>query len=477
MRAQPAQERFLSSQADIVIYGGAAGGGKSWAVLAEPMYHKDVSGFFALILRRTYPEITNPGGLWDEAERMYAGRGEATKGDLTWRFPAGSRVEFGHLQHDSELTKYDGAQICLLEFDQLEHFSEKAFWYLQARNRSVCGVKPYLRATCNPDPDSFLVSGSDGWGSGFISWWIAEDGYADLDRVGKVRWFVRWHEKLHWADDKETLLKRFNNVTPPVQPLSVTFIVATVYDNQVLMDNDPSYLAKLQALPLIERERFLGDVKRGGNWKVKPGAGKVFNRDWFKVVMSAPDGGIEGDGWDFAATLVSQKNDDPDFTSRVRMRKVGGNYYILGMIDERFAVGELDSLILSTTQRDAQLAQAAGVWRFIVRWENEPGSSGLRVTDQMKRMLHDYNPDGVPITGDKLVRAKGFATAAEQGKVYLVAGPWTDNFIAAFHSFPDAKHDDPIDAASVIFNVLVDMPDAPPVVRPAQTNRIREVFR
>lgn len=446
------QTAFLSSPADIVIYGGAAGGGKTWALLLEAMRYTDVAGFTATIFRRSYPEITNLGGLWDESEKVYAGSGTPVKGELLWRWPSGAQLEFNHMQNDAALVKYDGAQFAFMGFDQLEHFSARQFWYMFTRNRSMCGVVPYIRATCNPDPDSFLVSGESGWGSGLISWWIKEDGYPDPARAGVIRYFLRRGEVLHWGDTREELIERF----PGSQPKSITFIPATVYDNKKLLEVNPEYLANLEALPLVERERFLG-----GNWKIKAAAGKVFNRDWFKIIepSAVPGGGVEGDGYDFAATVKKVESDDPDYSCRVKMRKVNGKFYVLDMQMERIAAGEIDQWVLQTTTRDRQIARSQGVTRFIVRWENEPGSAGLRVTNAMIRLLSGFEAAGVPITGDKLTRAKPLAAQVGAGNVYLVAGPWNDQFLALFHSFPEARHDDPIDAASVIFNVLADLPE------------------
>lgn len=455
IRPQPGpQEEFLSSPADIVIYGGSAGGGKTWGLLLDPLRDIDVPGYGAIILRRTYPEITNLGGLWDESEKLYkyAG-GKPTRGDLLWRWPSGARVEFGHLQYEKELSKYDGAQIAVISFDQLEHFTEKMFWYLQVRNRSMCGVPPRLRATCNPDPDSFLITDKDkGWGHGLIGWWIGEDGYAIPERSGVVRWFVRHQERLYWGDSREELVTRFKSIDADALPVSITFILATVYNNRLLMEADPTYLAKLKALPLVERERFLGDAVRGGNWKVKPEAGKVFNRSWFQVVDEIPAGGADARGWDFAATLKEQAGDNPDWTVSVKIRKApDGFFYITDMTEERMA--EIDEFILSTARNDAAIARSQSA-SYRVRWGTEPGSAGIRETARLKRLLAGMDADGMSEQGDKLVKWRPLAAAASKGIVRVLAAPWTDRFLSMMHGQPDLDHDDVPDAARMAFDGL-----------------------
>jgi predicted phage terminase large subunit-like protein len=459
IKPQPGrQEEFLSTPADIAIYGGAAGGGKTWALLLDPLRDINVPGFRALIFRRTYADVTKPGGLWDEASRIYPLLGaRASEKDMEWRFPSGAVVAFGHCQSDGDLYKYDGAQIALLAFDQLEHFSERAFWYLMARNRTTCGVPPRVRATCNPpDPRD---EGSD-WLPQLLSYWIGDDGYADLSKAGKIVWIARINDELKMAENENVILNEY----PGVKTLSMTFIPATVYDNKLLLEKDPNYLSRLQMLQYVERERFLGDAKRGGNWKIRAEAGKVFNSQWFEVVNYVPDGGVECRAWDFAATLRSLRNNDPDYTAGVKMRKVGGYYYVMDVINERYSAGELDDVIALTAERDRKLAEAAGA-HYVLRWEVEPGSAGIRETERLKRLLTSkfgtINCDGVPAYGDKVQRAMGFSSAAEQGLVRLVAGRWVDAFLSQLHGFPDKIHDDMVDAASTAFNTLVDYAGQP----------------
>lgn len=457
IKPQPGrQEQFLSSPADIVIYGGAAGGGKTWALLLDPLRHVHVPGFGGTIFRRTYPEITNEGGLWDESEKLYPyALATGARGNLEWTFPTGCRLTFRHLQTENDLKKYLGAQITYLAFDQLETFTSKQFFYMLSRNRSLCGVRPYVRATCNPDPDSFLAE--------FISWWIAEDGYADLSRAGVIRWMVRDGDEVVWGNTREELERMYPPGADGVQthvPLSVTFIPATVYDNKKLLERDPAYLARLMATNYIDRMRLLGDAQRGGNWKIRPEAGKVFNRAWFEVIDpgQVPFGGLEGRGWDFAATIRSLKNDDPDFTASIRMKKFRGVYYILDLTNDRLPAGEVRGFMNAITRQDWGMTNAV---QYLARWEEEPGSASIResldIVRELRQAIPNLNCAGIKSTGDKLSRWKAFSTAASNGNVKVVRGAWNEAFLSALHGQPDLEHDDIPDAASVIYNALEPM--------------------
>ena len=96
---------------------------------------------------------------------------------------------------------WQGAEIALLGFDELTHFTAYQFFYLLSRNRSTSGVKPYVRATCNADADS--------WVAKFIEWWIDDEGYAIPSRSGVIRYFVRIEDTIEWGDTREELYERF----------------------------------------------------------------------------------------------------------------------------------------------------------------------------------------------------------------------------------------------------------------------------
>ena len=437
IRPQPRQEQFLASPADIAIYGGAAGGGKTWSLLLEPLRHIGNKDFGAVILRRSIPEITKEGALWDEAGNIYPLMGgRPNQNEHYYVFPKGAKVTFAHLQYDMNLQDWRGAQIVLIEFDQLETFTEKMFFYMLSRNRSTSGIQPYIRATCNPEP---------GWLADFLAWWIDEDGYAIMERSGVIRWMVRENDITYWADTREELAQSHPNSTPK----SVTFVVSTVYDNEILLQKDPSYLANLQALSYVDRARLLGDKQRGGNWKIVPAAGKIFNKSWFEIVDAVPAGLTIIRFWDLAATTKKLKKDDPDFTASVKMGKFQGIYYILDCTAEQIDPAETDRTMKNQASQDgSDIAQ---------RWEQEGGASGKRDNVHIVSNLVGYDGVGIKPQGDKITRAKPLAAQSLAGNVKLLRGPWTEVWLNHMHGQPDLPHDDIMDASSGAFNELVTM--------------------
>ena len=431
VRPQPRQEVFLSSSADVVIYGGAAGGGKTWGLLLEPLRHINNNDFGAVIFRRTIPEITHEGALWDESKKIYPLLdGKPNDNDKQFKFPSGSKVTFSHMQREDDKLSWKSAQIPLIEFDQLETFTASQFFYMFSRNRSMCGVKPYIRATANPEP---------GWLADFLSWWIGDDGFAIPERSGVIRWLVRENDQNYWSDDKESLQLEH----PKSTPKSVTFILSTVYDNQILLDNDPGYLANLQALDNIERQRLLGDGKRGGNWKIKPSAGKVFNKAWFEIVDAVPVGGKEARFWDLAAT----EKKTADYTASCKGRLVNGIVYIIDATNDQIDPAKTDTQMKNFATQDGK--------QVIIRFEQEGGASGKRDSRHIVTMLAGYDVRGIPPQGDKITRAKPLAAQALAGNVKLLRGAWNDRWLNHMHGQPDLDHDDEMDAASGMYNELV----------------------
>src|SRR6266566_6043405 len=298
VRAQPGpQEQFLQCPARLAFYGGAAGGGKSYACLLEPLYHITNPEFEAVIFRRLYREIMAPGGLYRRSCEIYPQLGAVfNKQDLVWTFPSGATVRLAHMQYEQDVESWKSSEIALIEVDEVTEMTEYQFFYLFSRNRSVSGVTPYMRAFCNPDPES--------WVKVLLAPWV-DDTWPEDDRpeYGEVRWFVRRDDVIQWCDADMPLA------------ISVTFVRADLYDNKILMEKDPGYEAGLEALPDFERRRL-----KLGDWNARP-SGKKFKREWFPVLDTAPED-LEKmiRFWDKAATEKKKKNNrrnGPDYTAGV----------------------------------------------------------------------------------------------------------------------------------------------------------------
>ena len=434
------QEMFLASAADIVIFGGGAGGGKTAGLLLEggcrwtwhPLYH-------GIIFRRTFPQIMNPGGLWSTSYEFFPGLGAkdlVTK--LRWEFPSGATLSFKHMQYESDKLDYQGTQVPFIGWDELTHFSESQFFYMLSRLRSMSGIKGYVRATCNPDADS--------WVAEFIDWWIADDGYADLSRMGKLRWMVRLGDHLHWFDSKKEAIDSSPDVDEDM-PKSVTFIPASVYDNQHLMKKDPSYVSNLKALGSVERARLLGDAERGGNWHIKAG-GTLFEREWFQIIPEAPKKFLGVCRyWDKAATEPA-KGKNPDWTAGAKVGFVDGQWFILDVHRFQKSSHEVEKLVKQDAVMDG--------FECAIRMEEEGGSAGKdNISSYARNVLPGFDFDGIRSTGAKTVRAQPLARAAEAGNVFLIAGDWNKVFLDEAESFSETcDHDDQIDATGGGLNHL-----------------------
>lgn len=426
------QTAFLETEADIAFYGGAAGGGKTFALLLEPLRHYNNKDFGGVIFRRNTTQVRNRGGLWDESAKLYGPLNSAPiETRLEWKFPSGAKMKFAHLEHETTVFDWQGSQIPFIGFDEVTHFSEQQFFYMLSRNRSTSGVPGYVRATCNPSKKS--------WVRKFIDWWIGDDGFPIAERAGKIRWFIRRDDALHWADSREELLERFG---ADEIPKSVTFIPSKIWDNQILLKKDPSYLANLRALPRVERQQLLD-----GNWDVEPRAGEFFNREWFGIVDAIPAGTKFVRYWDRAASPVSQKNPDPDWTRGVLIGRTPDGFFIVA--DLRSVRGSpmiVEQMVRNTASQEPTIP---------VYLEQDPGSAGVADVSNFTRLLAGRIVHVRKPTQDKETRARALSAQAEAGNVKLLRAKWNDDFLNELNNFPDGAHDDIVDAASGGFNELV----------------------
>lgn len=134
------------------FYGGAAGGGKSDALLRAALQYADVPGYKALLFRRTFPELSQPSGLIDRAHEWLTGKAHWNETKHRWTFPSGALLEFGYLQHTNDKYRYQGAELDFIGFDELTHFEEADYRYLFSRLRRAEGslIPPRVRSASNP---------------------------------------------------------------------------------------------------------------------------------------------------------------------------------------------------------------------------------------------------------------------------------------------------------------------------------------
>lgn len=421
------QTEYVRSRADITIFGGSAGPGKSWGTLFRMGVHADrYPGYFGVIFRRKSTEITGGGGLWEEAQKLYPMWGVKFRGDvLSVRWSNRSMIEMRHLQHADDVLAHHGKQYAEVAFDELTTFLEQQFWYLISRLRSTCGFRPCVIATCNPDPDS--------WVRKFVDWWIGADGIARADRAGVKRYFVRDGNELVWGDTPEECRALAPHVT--MRPMSLRFIPAKLSDNP---KGDPTYEERLRALPLVERERLLG-----GNWNIRAAAGTMFQRPWFRIIDRAPDDlMMVGRYWDLAASEPSQQNKDPDWTRGVKLSKHRSGLFLFhGLESLRGRQLAVDDLIKKTAERDTR-ACAIGMWQ-------DPGQAGKSQAERYLRELAGYDVRIHRASSDKVTYAKPLSAQAEGGNVALLRGHWNEVFINEHEAFPDGGHDDIVDGGSL----------------------------
>ena len=281
IKPQPGyQEIALSSNADIVIGGAAAFVGKTFALLLDPLRHVGIKEFGGVIFRRTSVQIRNEGGLWDTSMQLYTiMKAEPRESSLDWQFPSGAKISFRHLEYEKNKFDWQGSQIPFLGFDELTHFTESMFFYLLSRNRSSCGVKPYVRATCNPDPESWVYK--------LIEWWIdPETGYPILERRGKLRYFIKYGDSYIWGSSyDEVKEKAWHIISPLIEQSglyaedfikSITFVSGSIYDNKKGLEADPSYPGNLLSQDDETRRQLLE-----GRWKISNSPNDIFDHGAF----------------------------------------------------------------------------------------------------------------------------------------------------------------------------------------------------
>lgn len=401
----PKQAAFMLLEGKEAFYGGAAGGGKSDALLMCALQYVDVPGYAAIIFRKTFADLVKPGALIDRAQEWLAPW--TTTKQVRWVdkekkfvFPSGAVLQFGYMETPNDRFNYQGGEYQFIGFDEVTHMHEIGYTYMFSRLRrlkTAMDVPLRVRAASNPPDD---------------------------------------------GDNAEWVYDRF--VNPETKDPARVFIPAGMDDNPHL--DAESYVESLEELDPVTRARL-----RDGLWEIKR-QGNMFKRDWFEEVDEAPKGRRMVRFWDCAATEVDpakkRKGLKADHTVGFKMSEKGGIYYI-----EDIVRVQQSAMNVEKTQRETAVSDGHSVR---IREEEEGGSSGKYAIEKKKKELFKgYAYEGVRNTGSKIDRAKAFSAAAERGIVKIVRG--CRNIPAMFdelEGFPSAPHDDLVDGASGAYTAL-----------------------
>lgn len=230
------QRLFLNLPHLEAFYGGAAGGGKSDALLMGGLQYVDVPGYSALILRRTFQDLSKPGALLDRARSWLASSGASwNEQKKQWRFPSGAVLSFGYLENEADIYQYQSAEYQYIAPDELTHFTERQYTYLFSRLRRLKDFNVPLRMRSASNPGGI---GAD---------WVQERFIPD-DWTPEDAEEVRVHEKQGRA-----------------------FVPARMDDNPHL--DQESYEQSLEKLDDVTRAQL-----RRGDWRIRP-QGNIY-KDW-----------------------------------------------------------------------------------------------------------------------------------------------------------------------------------------------------
>lgn len=436
----PKQQVFLTLQCREAMYGGAAGGGKSDAVLMAALQYVDVPGYSALILRRTWPDLNSPGAILDRARTWLMGTDAQQKdGGRTWIFPSGAKLSFGYLQHDKDKFKFQSAEFQYIGFDELTHFEESPYTYLFSRLRRpdlVClncqtsvrknsggvgGYRHTSKTKCNDIfPDPKVIE----------QYPPSEDGMTVFDIPLRMRSATN-----PGGIGNEWVKARF--VDDATAAEGAVFIPARLIDNPSL--DREAYEESLSHLTEVDRQRL-----QDGDWDAAE-AGDFFDRAWFKNLAHYDKAERVQlvRYWDLAGT-----DGGGDYTAGILLALLpDGTWQIRDIVRGQWAGVKIEKVV-------AQCALLDGPY-VPIRMEQEPGSSGKSIIDHYRRnVLTGMNFDGDRVTGSKTDRAYNVKVAAEKGLVSIVANENTRAFLNEAEAFPTGAHDDMIDALSGGFNFL-----------------------
>jgi predicted phage terminase large subunit-like protein len=406
VQISPKQEIFLRLAGNLeVFYGGAGGGGKSVALLMGALRWVHIPRFSALLLRRTFPELSQRGGLMDIARRWlkgsdakFYGNGSREYPPNTWVFPSGATITFGHVAQPGDEENYMGGEYQYIAFDELSAFTESMYRFLFSRLRRAHGVDVPLQ----------MRSASNPGGPGHV-----------------------------WCK------KRF--IDPRTRPPGTLFVPASISDNPGL--DATEYRKSLSNLPALLRAQI-----EHGDWSaVQEGA--MFVGALLEIVDRLPLPSIGAvRAWDIARTKPRPGRTDPDHTVGVRLDRLSDNRIAITRLTRlRESPKFVREAILDCVRRDGPVVP---VWL-----EMEGGGLAGIAIESLQREVSDGALVSAQTPGaDKTNRAQPWSNAWMNGQVLMRRAGWNDDLIDEHESFPAGEHDDIVDACSLALSKL---PQAP----------------
>ncbi len=442
------QELYIQSEADVVVFGGGAGSGKSFLGAMDFLKHTNDPKFRALVSRRLTPQIHGPGGIFETFvnlhREVYDNKLKVKRRDGILDYPSGAQISFRHCQYEDDKHSFQGWQLSAALIDEAQQYTQSQIVYIMSRLRSEADMKPKMRMTCNP-------AGKGHWLTNWLEWYLLPSGLPDPDKCGVIRYFTMRDNEMVWGDS----IAEVQALVPDCSPLSFTFISANVYDNPVLMERQPEYVAWLEGQDRETKEALLY-----GNWYVTKQHEGYFKRKWCPIVTEAPFHGRRFRGFDMAGSIKDEVNKDPDYTATVLVSKSREQKYCVEhayRMRERFHTVEEYILKLSE-QESSDITYVIPV---------DAGQAGKAYAVSLQQKLAERGRHSVlHPTGNKskLIRFRPVASLCQAGAVSFVSADWNDWLFDELEQFKgDGKqHDDGLDSlVSAVWacNRAVTLPD------------------
>jgi predicted phage terminase large subunit-like protein len=451
--ASEAQQAFLLSKSWFTIYGGAAFAGKSMCLLGSmlPIIHHP--GTRALIIRKTTKMLTGSGSLFDAAITLYSKIDPKLKvksRDLKLVFSSGAEIQFTYLDKPADRMNLQGKEFSRLCLDECQQLDGDNVFYALSRLRSTMVDYPLqVHATCNPDPDSFLMK--------FVEFSLGDDLIPRSSAREEERYFVRDSFGLHFYNNYDEAFRKHPPDSRGDSPVkSYRFVPGKIFDNPVGLEQNKGYISTLKALPPIESRRLLH-----GAW-VRESKSGYFKRENVAIVDNKCPYPVKSvRAWDLAFTPPSESRPDVDATCGVLVTKDKASVYTvedLTMVRDRVHV--VEEAIFKTASKDGT--------EVLISLPLDPGATAGAYCKDLARRLAElgYTVKLTRPEKGKLQRFLPFASAVETGYVQFVRANWTDDAFTELEKmdFTNNTHDDVADTLSDAFYHLnqggVQLPDS-----------------